>query len=183
MYLFVYCLTWLHVCTDSGLSFIVSLLLLSAVQCSHSLIIIYRLHLPSLCRCSLDLLSQPNLLTKLLLVLSELSVIVLLFVMFDVPCSHPPARLLCLPSLHHCTLELLLQPNLLLQFLLVLSGLSVIMSPFLSYSGQCSHPPSHVLRLPSFPYFSLELLSQSNQLDLDRDISVSFVVCSCFRNT
>ena len=45
MHLFVYCFTWLHVCTDSGLSFIVSLLLLSAVQCSHSLMIIYYLPL------------------------------------------------------------------------------------------------------------------------------------------
>ena len=133
-------------------------------------------HHLSLCRCSLELLSQPNQLMKLLLFLSELSVIVFLLVMFVLPWSYPPARHLCLPSLHHCSLELLLPKNLLLELLLLLSGLSVIMSSFLSYSVQCSRPPSHVLRLPSFPYFSLELLSQSNQLDLDRDIYVS--LCS-----
>ena len=100
LYLFVYCLTWLHVCTNSGLSFIVSLLLLSAVQCSHSLIIIYRHHLPSLCRCSLELLSQPNLLMKLLLVLTGLSVIVLclLCLLFHV-LTHLPVISVHLPSI------------------------------------------------------------------------------------
>ena len=65
-------------------------------------------HHLSLCRCSLELLSQPNQLMKLLLFLSELSVIVYLLVMFVLPWSYPPARHLCLPSLHHCSLELLL---------------------------------------------------------------------------
>ena len=101
MYLFVYCLTWLHVCTDSRLSFIVSLLLLPAVQCSHSLIIIYRLHLPSLCRCSLELSSQPNLLMKLLLVLSlncQSLCCCLLCLLFHV-LTHLPVISVYLPSI------------------------------------------------------------------------------------
>ena len=90
MHLFVYCLIWLHVCAGSGLSFIVSMILLSAVQCDHSLI--YRLHLPALCHCSLELLLRPNLLMELLRTRSGLSVIISFFIMFVIQCSRLPAH-------------------------------------------------------------------------------------------
>ena len=194
---------------------------LSEVQCSCSLI--YRVHLPALCRCSLEFLVWANLLMELLRARSELSVIASLFLSFAVRCSHPPAHHHRLPALHCCSLELSSRPNLLTELLRILSGLlgivplfcyvccsmflsihplspptcttlllsevAVVAKSALGASKRSLWIASHDViisfvccsiissTLPcspstSLPYCSLELLSQSNQLDLDRDIYV-----------